>query len=125
MVPNVAAADAPVPGAATPDAVAPEAPATAADAPTLGLATASTAAAGAATASTSVPEVPTSVPDVPTPSSKPAAEEELELVSGRRLLQGPPGDDAVPLPRVLVRVRRTIEEATSTAEAAFRREWAA
>ena len=28
-------------------------------------------------------------------------------------------------PRVLVRVRRTIEEATSTAEAAFRREWAA
>ena len=74
---------------------------------------------------TSVPEVPTSVPDVPTPSSEPAAEEELEVVSGRRLLQGPPEEDAVPLPRVLVRVRRTIEEATSTAEAAFRREWAA
>ena len=31
--------------------------------------------------------------------------------------------DAVPLPRVLVRVRRTIEEATSTTEAAFWREW--
>ena len=40
-------------------------------------------------------------------------------------LQGPPEEDAVPLPRVLVRVRRTIEEATSTAEAAFRREWTA
>ena len=114
-----------MPGAATPDVVAPEAPATAADAPTPGLATASTATPDAATTSTSVPEGPTSVPDVPTPSSQPAAEEELEVVSGRRLLQGPPEEDAVPLPRVLVRVRRTIEEATSTAEAAFRREWAA
>ena len=47
------------------------------------------------------------------------------MVSGRQLLQGPTEEDAVPLPRVLVRVRRTIEEATSTAEAAFRREWAA
>jgi hypothetical protein len=65
------------------------------------------------------------VPDVPTPSSQPAAEEELEVVSGRGLLQGPPKEDVVPLPRVLVRVRRTIEEGTSTAEAAFRREWAA
>ena len=65
------------------------------------------------------------MPDVPTPSSQPAAEEELEVVSGRRLLQGPLEEDAVPLPRVLVRVRRTIEEATNTAEAAFRREWAA
>jgi len=108
-----------------PDAVAPEAPATAAVAPTPGLATASTAAAGAATAGTSVPEVPMYVPDIPSPSSQPAAEEELEVVSGRRLLQGPPEEDAVPLPRVLVRVRRTIEEATSTAEAAFWREWAA
>ena len=97
----------------------------AADAPTPGLATASTAAADAAAASTSVPVGPSSVPDVPTPSSQPAAEEELEVVSGRGLLQGPPEEDAVPLPRVLVRVRRTIEEATSTTEAAFRREWAA
>ena len=47
------------------------------------------------------------------------------MVSGRRLLKGPPEEDAVPLPQVLVRVQRTIEEATSTAEAAFRREWAA
>ena len=105
MAPNAAAADAPVPVAPTP-----------------GLATASTAAVGAATASTSVPEVPTSVPDVPTPSSQPAVEEELEVVSGRRLLQGPPEEDVVPLPRVLSQIRRTIEEATSTAEAAFRRE---
>ena len=105
-----------------PDAVA---PATAAGAPTPGLAMASTAAADAATMGTSVPEGPTSVPDVPTPSSQPAADEELEVVSGRRLLQGPLEEDAVPLPRVLVRVRQTIEEATSTAEAAFRWEWAA
>ena len=49
----------------------------------------------------------------------------MEEVSGRRLLQGPPEKDAVPLPRVLVQVRRTIEEATSTTEAAFRWEWAA
>ena len=100
-----AAADAPMPGAATPDAVAPEVLVTAAVAPTPGAATASTAAAGAATASTSVHEVPTSVPDVPTPSSEPAAEEELEVVSGRRLLQGPPEEDVVPLPQVLVQVR--------------------
>ena len=65
------------------------------------------------------------MPEVPTPSSEPAAEEELEVVSSRRLLQGPPEEEAAPLPQVLVRVRRTIEEATSTAEAAFRREWAA
>src|SRR6185436_18983575 len=74
---------------------------------------------------TSVPESPASMPDAPTPSSQPAAEEELEVVSGRRLLQGPLEEDAVPLPQVLVRVRQKIEEATSTAEAAFRREWAA
>jgi hypothetical protein len=113
------------PAAATPDTVPPEAPTMTAVAPTPGLATASTAAAGAAMASISVPEVPTSVPDVPTPSSEPAVEEELEVVSGRRLLQGPPEEDAVPLPQVLVRVRQTIEEATSTAEAAFQREWTA
>ena len=65
------------------------------------------------------------MPDIPSPSSQPAAEEELEVVSGRRLLQGPPEEEAAPLPQVLFRVRRTIEEATSTAEAAFRREWAA
>ena len=47
------------------------------------------------------------------------------MVSGRRLLQGPPEEEAAPLPQVLVRVRRSIEEATSTAETAFRREWAA
>jgi hypothetical protein len=63
--------------------------------------------------------------EVPTPSTEPAAEEELEVVSGRRLLQGPPEEEAAPLPQVLVRVRQSIEEATSTAEAAFRREWAA
>ena len=107
----------------TPDAVAPEAPATAADAPTPGLATAKTAAADAAMTSTSVPESPASVPDAPTPRSQPIAEEELEVVFGRWLLQGPQEEDAVPLPHVLVRVRRTIEEATSTAEAAFWREW--
>ena len=49
----------------------------------------------------------------------------MEVVSDRRLLQGAPEEDAAPLTQVLVRVRRTIEEATSTAEAAFRREWAA
>jgi len=125
MAPNASAADVPVPGAATPDVVAPEAPATAADAPTPGLVMANTAAADATTTSTSVPESPASMPDVSTPSSQPAAEEELEVVSGRRLLQGPPEEDVVPLPCVLVRVQRTIEEATSTVEAAFRREWTA
>jgi len=125
MAPNAAAADVPMPGAATPDAVAPEAPATAADVPTPGLATANIAAADAATTSTSIPESPASVPDAPTSSSQPAAEEELEVVSSRRLLQGPPEEDAVPLPRVLVRVLRTIEEATTTTEATFRWEWIA
>jgi len=66
---------------------------------------------------TSVPA--TDTPGAPTPSSPPVAEEELEVVSGRQFLQGPPEEDAVPLPQVRVRVRRTIEEATSTAEAAF------
>jgi hypothetical protein len=90
-----------------------------------GAATASTAAAGAATVSSSAPEVPTPIPDVPSPSAQPAAEEELEEVCGRRLLLGPPEEEADPLPQVLVRIRQSIEEATSTTEAAFRREWAA
>ena len=64
-------------------------------------------------------------PEVPTSSSDPVAEEELEVVFGRQLLQGPPEEEAAPLPQVLVRIRQSIEEATSTAEEAFRREWAA
>ena len=64
------------------------------------------------------------VPDVPSSSAQPAAEEELEEVSGRRLLQGSPEEEAAPLPQVLVRVWQSIEEATSTTVAAFRREWA-
>ncbi|XP_039786964.1 uncharacterized protein At3g61260-like [Panicum virgatum] len=83
---------------------------------------ASTAAAGGATASISGPEVPTPVPDVPSPSAQPAAEEELEEVFCRRLLQGPPEEEAAPLPHVLARVRQTIEDATSTAKVAFRRD---
>jgi len=114
--------DALVPGAAAPDVVAPEAPATAAAAPTPGLATASLAATGAATANTGLGM---GLPDVPSPSAQHAAEEELEEVSGRRLLQDPLEEEAAPIPQVLVRVRRTIEEASSTAETAFRREWAA
>ena len=66
------------------------------------------------------------VPDVPSPSAQPAVEEELEEVSGRRLLRGLPEEEvAPPLPRVLVQVRQSIVEATSSAEVAFRREWAA
>ena len=122
-MPGAAAPDVVAPEA--PDVMAPEAPATAAAAPTPGAATASTAGEGAATASTPAAEVPTPVPEVPTPSSEPVAEEELEVVSGRRLLQGPPEEEAAPLPQVLVRIRQSIEEATSTAKAAFRREWAA
>jgi len=50
----------------------------------------------------------------------------LEVVFGRQLLQlQAPEEDATPLPQVLVQVRRSIEEATSSAEAAFRRERAA
>ncbi|XP_039855257.1 predicted GPI-anchored protein 58 [Panicum virgatum] len=127
--PDVATADAPVPSTAAPDVVAPEAPdVMAPEAPAtaaVGAATASASATGAATASISAPEVPTAVPDVPSPSAQPTAEEELEEVSGRQLPQGSPEEEAAPLPQVLVRVRRTIEEATSTAETAFRREWAA
>src|SRR6185312_16154573 len=65
-------------------------------------------------------------PEALTSSSGPVAEEELEVVFGRQLLQlQPPEEEATPLPQVLVQVRRSIEEATSFAEAAFRREWAA
>jgi len=49
----------------------------------------------------------------------------LEVVFGRQLLQGPTEEEATPLPRVLVQVRESIMEATSSTEAAFRREWAA
>ena len=64
-------------------------------------------------------------PEAPTSSSDPVAEEELEVVFGRQLLQGPLEEEVTPLPRVLVQVRRSIEEATSSAEVAFRWEWAA
>jgi hypothetical protein len=63
-------------------------------------------------------------PEVPTSSSNPVAEEELEVVFGRQLLQGPSEEETAHLPRVLVQVRRSIMEATSSTEAAFRREWA-
>jgi len=49
----------------------------------------------------------------------------LEVVFARQLLQGPSEAEATPLPQVLVQVRESIMEATSSAEAAFRREWAA
>src|SRR6185369_16161023 len=63
---------------------------------------------------------------VPTSSFDPVAEEELEVVFGRQLLQlQPPEEEATPLPQVLVQVRQSIVEATCSAEAAFRREWAA
>ena len=65
-------------------------------------------------------------PEAPTSSSGPVAEEELEVVFGRRLLQLQlPEEDATPLPPVLLQVRRSIEKATSSAEEAFRREWSA
>ena len=47
------------------------------------------------------------------------------MVFGRQLLQGPSEEEATPLPQVLVQDRESIMEATSSAEAAFRREWAA
>ena len=48
------------------------------------------------------------------------------MVFGRQLLQLQlPEEEATPLPQVLIQVRRSIEEATSSAEVAFRREWAA
>jgi len=64
-------------------------------------------------------------PEAPTSSSNHVAEEELEVVFGRQLLQGPSEVEATPLPQVLVQVRESIMEATSSVEAAFWREWAA
>ena len=65
-------------------------------------------------------------PEAPTSSSGPVAEEELEVVFGRQLLQLQlPEEEVTPLPQVLTQVRRSIVEATSSAEAAFRREWSA
>jgi len=64
-------------------------------------------------------------PEAPSSSSNPAVDEELEVVFARQLLQGPSEEEATPLPQVLVQVRESIMEATSSAEAAFRREWAA
>ncbi|XP_039790316.1 translation initiation factor IF-2-like [Panicum virgatum] len=117
---DTAAAETATPSTATPDEVAPEVPAMAAGAPSQGLASSSSAAPDAAIASASAPEGLASAPDAPLPSSPLVVEEELEEVPGRRLLRGSP--EEVPLPRVLVRLRWTIEEATGTAEAAFRRE---
>ncbi|XP_039851793.1 homer protein homolog 1-like [Panicum virgatum] len=62
--------------------------------------------------------------EAPSSSSNPAADEELEVVFGRQLLQGPTEEETTPLPQVLVQVRESIMEATSSAKAAFRREWA-
>jgi len=107
--PDTAAAEAPVLGAATPDAAAVVAPET-----------------SAAAASTTATEAPMPAPEAATSSSGPVVEEELEVVFGRQFLQLQPlEEEATPLPQVLVRIRQSIEEATSTAEAAFRREWAA
>ena len=48
------------------------------------------------------------------------------MVFGRQPLQlQVPEEEATPLPLVLIQARRSIEEATSSAEAAFRQEWAA
>ena len=48
------------------------------------------------------------------------------MVFGRQLLQLQlPEEDATPLPQVLTQVRRSIVEATSSAEEAFRRDWSA
>jgi len=122
--PEVAAAEALVSGAAAPDVVALETPAMATIAPTPDSAAMSATATSAATVSTTETEVPMPAPEVPTSSSNPAAEEELEVVFGRQLLQLQPSEEeATPLPQVLVQVRRSIVEATSSAEAAFRREW--
>ena len=110
-------------GAAAPDAAAAEAPVLGAAAPDAGAAKAT--ATSATAASTTATEAPTPVPEALTSSSNPVADEELEVVFGRQLLQGPTEEEATLLPRVLVQVRESIMEATSSAEAAFRREWAA
>ena len=125
-VQGVAAPDVPVVGA--PDAAA--SATAAAGAPELGSAAPDSAAAGAPELGTAAPdavaaEAPetSAAAEAPTSSSGPVAEEELEVVFGRQLLQlQPPEEEATPLPQVLVQVRRSIEEATCSAEAAFRRE---
>ena len=136
---DAAAAEAPALGAAAPDAAAAEAPVlgaaapdtAAADTPVLGTAAPDAAAAAGATATsaasvnTTATEAPMLAPEAPTSSSDHIVEEELEVVFGKQLLQGPLEEEATPLPQVLVQVRRSIEEATSSAEAAFRRECAA
>jgi hypothetical protein len=111
-------------GAAAPDAAAAEAPVLGAAAPDAAAAVATETSAAAA--STKATEAPMPTPEAPTSSSGPVSEEELGVVFGRQLLQlQPPEEEATPLPQVLVQVQRSIEEATSSAEAAFRREWAA
>ena len=107
--PDAAVAEAQVLGAAAPDAAAAETPET-----------------SAAAASTTATGAPMPAPEAPTSRFGPAAEEELEVVFGRQLLQLQlPEEEATPLPQVLIQVRRSIEEATSSAEAAFWWEWAA
>ena len=77
-----AAAEVPVLGAAAPDAAAAEAPET-----------------SAAAASTVATEAPMPALEAPTSSSSPVAEEELEVVFGRQLLQlHPTEEEATPLP---------------------------
>jgi len=94
-------------GAAAPDAVALETPATATVAPAPDLSAASATATSAAAVNTTPTEAPMHAPEAPTSSSDPVAEEELEVVFGRQLPQGPLEEEATPLPRVLVQVRRS------------------
>ena len=61
--------------------------------------------------------------EAPTSSSDPVAEQELEVVFGWQLPLSE--EEATPLPQVLTQVRRSIVEATSSAEEAIRREWSA
>ena len=124
--PDAAAVEAPELGTAAPDTAA-------AEAPELGTAAPDAAASGAPELGTAAPdaaaaEAPetSAAAEAPTSSSGPVAEEELEVVFGRRLLQLQlPEEDVTPLPQVMFQVRRSIEEATSSAETAFRREWSA
>ena len=105
----MSAAGAPELGPAAPDSAA-------AEAPELGPTAPDSAAAGApeTSAAAEAPET-SAAAEAPTSSSGPVAEEELEVVLGRRLLQLQlPEEDATPLPQVLFQVRRSIEEATSS-----------
>ena len=86
--PDAAAAEAPVLGVAAPDAVAAEAPVQGAAAPDAAAAVGATATSAAAV-NTTATEAPTPAPEAPTSSSDPVAAEELEVVFGRQLLQGP------------------------------------